>query len=62
MRGRAKEWNKLIVPVSLTILHHRRMVRELTKPLKFSLKVHPFHTWKVRASKGLHLSSQKILF
>ena len=36
MRKRPKEWDKLIVPVSLTILHHRRMVRELTKPFKSS--------------------------
>ena len=36
MRGRPKVWDKLIVPISLTILHHRRMVRELTKPFKSS--------------------------
>ena len=36
MHGRAKEWDKLIVPVSLITLHHRRMVRELIKPFKSS--------------------------
>ena len=36
MRRRPKEEDKLIVPVSLTILHHRRMIRELTKPFTSS--------------------------
>ena len=60
MHGRSKEWDKLIVPVSLTILHHRRMVRELTKPFKSSkifVEGSLFHTWKVRASEDLHHSS-----
>ena len=36
MRERPGEYDKLIEPVSFTILHHRRMVRELTKPFKSS--------------------------
>ena len=61
MSGRAKEWDKLIVPVSLTILHHGRMVRELTKPFKSSkifVDDSPVsYLESKRASEGLHLSS-----